>query len=72
MEAGLAHYVGQEKVAPLAPWSTLAFAQDWIKPSRLQNTPSFHYVHSDQWRYEGSFTQYYTIPENKFFPTSRH
>jgi nitrate reductase alpha subunit len=49
---GLNHYVGQEKLAPVAPWSALAFALDWAGPPRLQNAPSFHYVHSDQWRYE--------------------
>ena len=37
---GMNHYVGQEKVAPFAPWLTIAFATDWQKPSRLQNTPS--------------------------------
>jgi len=55
---GLNHYVGQEKLAPQAPWSTIAFALDWLKPPRLQNAPSFHYVHSDQWRYERQFTDY--------------
>ncbi len=49
---GLAHYVGQEKVAPLSSWAVVAFAQDWIKPPRLQNSPSFYYVHTDQWRYD--------------------
>jgi nitrate reductase alpha subunit len=49
---GLNHYVGQEKLAPQSSWSTLAFALDWQKPPRLQNTPNFHYVHSGQWRYE--------------------
>jgi nitrate reductase alpha subunit len=49
---GLNHYVGQEKLAPVAPWSTLMGALDWTRPPRFQNTPSFHYVHSDQWRYE--------------------
>ena len=47
------HYVGQEKLAPLAPWTTLAFALDWGKPPRLQQTPTWHYVNTDQWRYEG-------------------
>jgi len=61
---GLNHYVGQEKLAPIAPWSTLAFALDWVKPPRLQNTPSFHYVHTDQWRYERSFTEYYPVPKD--------
>jgi nitrate reductase / nitrite oxidoreductase, alpha subunit len=55
---GLNHYVGQEKLAPMAPWSMLAFALDWGKPPRLQNTPSFHYVHSCQWRYERGFDEY--------------
>ena len=49
---GLNHYVGQEKLAPVAPWAAMAFATDWARPPRLQNSPSFHYVHSDQWRYE--------------------
>jgi len=63
---GLNHYVGQEKLAPIAPWATLAFALDWIKPPRLQNAPSFHYVHSGQWRYEKEFTEYHPVPLNSF------
>jgi nitrate reductase alpha subunit len=51
---GLNHYVGQEKLAPVAPWSQVAFGLDWARPPRLQNAPSYHYVHSDQWRYEGA------------------
>ncbi len=62
---GLNHYVGQEKLATVAPWSTLAFAKDWLPASRLQNAPSWHYVHSEQWRYEKDFTEYYTVPKNK-------
>ncbi|MGH9486890.1 MAG: nitrate reductase subunit alpha [Terriglobales bacterium] len=54
---GLNHYTGQEKLAPAAAWSTLAMALDWVKPPRLQNGPSFHYVHSDQWRYEHGFPE---------------
>ena len=26
---GLAHYVGQEKLAPMESWSAIAFAKDW-------------------------------------------
>ncbi|MFW6175636.1 MAG: nitrate reductase subunit alpha, partial [Acidobacteriota bacterium] len=59
---GLAHYVGQEKLAPGEPWGAMAFAKDWIPASRLQNAPSWHYVHTDQWRYERSFTDYHTVP----------
>ncbi|MCI0492601.1 MAG: nitrate reductase subunit alpha [Planctomycetes bacterium] len=61
---GLAHYVGQEKLAPMESWSSIAMAKDWYPPSRLQNTPSWHYVHSDQWRYEKDFTDYHTVPKN--------
>ncbi len=50
---GWAHYVGQEKVRPpLDSWSHIAFAQDWVRPPRLQNTTSWSYIHSDQYRYE--------------------
>ena len=49
---GLNHYTGQEKLVPAASWSVLAMATDWTSPPRLQNGPSFHYVHTDQWRYE--------------------
>jgi nitrate reductase alpha subunit len=59
---GLAHYVGQEKLAPMEPWSAIAFARDWLPASRLQNAPSWHYIHTDQWRYEKNFTDYHTVP----------
>ncbi len=61
---GLNHYVGQEKIAPVAAWAPIAFALDWVRPPRLQNTPSFHYVHTDQWRYERHFNDYYPVPED--------
>lgn len=61
---GLNHYVGQEKLAPMASWSTMAFAKDWTAPPRLQNGPSWHYVNSDQWRYEGKFNEYHAVPEH--------
>ena len=59
---GLNHYVGQEKLAPVAPWAAIAFARDWVGAVRLQNAPSWHYVHSDQWRYEAEFTEYHPVP----------
>lgn len=59
---GLAHYVGQEKLAPGESWGSMALAKDWYPPSRVQNAPSWHYVHSDQWRYEKSFRDYHTVP----------
>jgi nitrate reductase alpha subunit len=61
---GLAHYVGQEKVVSQASWGAIAFGQDWGMAPRHQNTPSFHYVHSDQWRYERGFSDYDTLPES--------
>ena len=67
---GLNHYVGQEKLGPVDSWNTIAFGRDWIKTPRLQNAPSWHYVHSDQWRYEGEFKAYNPVPANDF--TSGH
>lgn len=49
---GWAHYVGQEKLRPQSGWLTLAFALDWNRPPRHQNSTSFFYSHTDQWRYE--------------------
>ena len=55
---GLAHYVGQEKLVNHASWGAIAFGLDWGMAPRHQNTPSWHYVHSDQWRYERGFREY--------------
>ena len=49
---GWAHYVGQEKLRPQAGWLPLAFALDWGRPPRQQNSTSSFYAHTDQWRYE--------------------
>ena len=49
---GWAHYVGQEKLRPQTGWTVLAFALDWVRPPRQQNSTSFFYAHTDQWRYE--------------------
>lgn len=54
---GLNHYVGQEKLIPQASWAPISFATDWGAPPRLQNGPSFHYMHSDQWRYDRVFNE---------------
>jgi len=62
---GLAHYVGQEKLAPMEPWSAIALGKDWYPGVRVQNAPSWHYVHSDQWRYEREFTDYHRVPERE-------
>jgi len=49
---GWSHYVGQEKLRPQTGWAPLAFALDWARPPRQQNSTSFFYAHSNQWRYE--------------------
>ncbi|WP_420430762.1 nitrate reductase subunit alpha [Hyphobacterium sp.] len=49
---GWAHYVGQEKLRPQTGWQPLAFALDWNRPPRHQNSTSCWYAHTDQWRYE--------------------
>jgi nitrate reductase alpha subunit len=49
---GWAHYVGQEKLRPQTGWAPLAFALDWARPPRQQNSTSFFYAHTDQYRYE--------------------
>ncbi len=59
---GLGHYVGQEKVVNQASWGSIAFGLDWGMAPRHQNTPSFHYVHSDQWRYERGYREYDSLP----------
>jgi nitrate reductase alpha subunit len=47
---GWAHYTGQEKVRPEVGWANLAFGLDWNKPPRQQNSTSFFYFATDQWR----------------------
>ncbi len=59
---GMNHYVGQEKLAVVAPWTSLALALDWGRPPRHQQAPTWHYVQSDQWRYEAEFTEYAAVP----------
>jgi nitrate reductase alpha subunit len=61
---GLNHYVGQEKLAPMDSWSTIAFANDWQGPPRLQQAPLWHYINTCQYRYDGHFKNYNTTPDN--------
>ena len=49
---GWCHYVGQEKLRPQSGWAPVAFGLDWHRPPRQQNSTSFFYAHTDQWRYE--------------------
>ena len=67
---GINHYVGQEKLAPVDSWGAIMAAKDWQGPSRLQQTPIWHYMNSDQWRYDGNHSDYNTVPENEL--TEKH
>jgi nitrate reductase alpha subunit len=58
------HYVGQEKLTLQAPWASLAFATDWVKPPRQQQAPTWHYVNSGQWRYDPEFPEYDPVPKD--------
>ena len=62
---GWNHYVGQEKLAPAASWAPIAFGLDWGGPPRLQNAPSWHYMHSDQWRYDRAFGEICPVTEQE-------
>jgi nitrate reductase / nitrite oxidoreductase, alpha subunit len=66
----LNHYVGQEKLAPQDSWSTIAFGRDWSAPVRLQQSPLWHYINTCQYRYDGQYSRYNTVPKNDL--TARH
>ncbi len=63
---GMNHYVGQEKLAPVDSWSAIAFAKDWVGATRLQQAPIWHYINTCQYRYDGQFSKYNTVPDNKW------
>lgn len=67
---GMNHYVGQERLAPVDSWSTIMSAKDWKIPARMQQAPIWHYIHSDQWRYDGNQADYNSVPKNSF--SSQH
>jgi len=61
---GLNHYVGQEKLAPGDSWGAMAFAKDWVGAARVQQAPIWHYINTCQYRYDGQFSVYNTVPDN--------
>lgn len=67
---GMNHYVGQEKLAPFDSWGSIMSGKDWGIPARFQQAPIWHYIHSDQWRYDGNQADYNTVPKNEF--SSQH
>jgi nitrate reductase alpha subunit len=62
---GLNHYVGQEKLAPMDSWASIAFAKDWQNAVRLQQAPLWHYINTCQYRYDGQYSRYNTVPDNE-------
>ncbi len=69
---GWAHYVGQEKVRPLAGFQTLAFALDWTRPPRHQSGTPFFYLATDQWRYERIQPEHLASPLGRGLLDGRH
>lgn len=70
---GFAHYVGTEKIRPFAAIGTLGAASDWTGPPRHQNSTSYFYFHTDQWRYDGMELDPLWAPRAKVFPKkARH
>lgn len=60
---GMNHYVGQEKLAAFDSWGQVALGLDWNRPPRLQNTPSYWYIHTQQWKYDGKLQDYHKVPD---------
>ena len=58
-----------QRLTPRAPWSTIAFAQDWLPASRQQNATTWHYVHSGQWRYEEEAGEYQPTADDSWSQT---
>ena len=67
---GMNHYVGQEKLAPMDSWGSIAFGKDWQGAVRLQQAPLWHYINTCQYRYDGQFSKYNTVPKNNW--TKQH
>jgi nitrate reductase alpha subunit len=66
---GMNHYVGQEKLAPMDSWAAIMSGKDWQGAARLQQGPLWHYINSDQWRYDGNQVDYNSVPENELSHT---
>ena len=55
---------GRRSLPPASRGSNIAFGRDWNPAARLQNATSWHYMNTDQWRYERDFTDYHTVRRN--------
>ena len=67
---GWAHYVGQEKLRPIEGWARVMTGTDWQGGAKLQNSTSFYYFATDQWRNEEIDTAQLVSPDTK--PRYRH
>ena len=46
-------------------WGSLALREGLVSALPRAERPSWHYMHSDQWRYEKSFRDYHTVPQDQ-------
>lgn len=69
---GWAHYVGQEKVRPIAGFSQIAFALDWSRPPRHQASTSFFYMNTGQYRYDSMDTDAFRAPTGNGALAGKH
>jgi nitrate reductase alpha subunit len=46
-------------------WASIAFAKDWQNAARLQQAPLWHYINTCQYRYDGQYSRYNTVPDNE-------
>jgi len=69
---GWAHYVGQEKVRPIAGFSQMAFALDWNRPPRHQAATSFFYMNTGQFRYDPWQAGTFRAPNGNGVMEGRH
>ena len=65
---GFAHYVGTEKIRNFAAIGTIGGAADWGNVGRQQNSTSYFYFHTDQWRYDGMSLDPLWAPRAKEMP----
>ena len=65
---GFAHYVGTEKIRNYAAIGCLGGAGDWYGPPRMQNSTSYFYFHTDQWRHDGMVLDPIWAPWAEQFP----
>ena len=60
---GLQHYVGQEKLAMFDSWGQIAHSLDWMRPPRLMNNPSFWYINTEMFKFDGPIADYHNVPD---------